>query len=149
MVTKESILRGIAGEYFVAAELSKRGYIAIITLRNTETADILCSDLNAKNPITIQVKTKQEAKRIWPLHKKAENLYSDKLYYIFVILNKEGVYPDFFIVSSRDVANYCKESHKQWLETLGKKGQKHNDNLVRNFCDIEGKYLGKWDLLKL
>ena len=31
-----SILVGVAGEYFAAAELSRRGYIASITLRNTK-----------------------------------------------------------------------------------------------------------------
>jgi len=29
-----NILGGVSGEYFVAAELSRRGYIASITLRN-------------------------------------------------------------------------------------------------------------------
>lgn len=37
-------LSGVAGEYFVAAELSRRGYIASITLRNTRGIDILASD---------------------------------------------------------------------------------------------------------
>ena len=35
-----SLLCGVAGEYFVAAELSRRGYIASITLRNTLGVDI-------------------------------------------------------------------------------------------------------------
>ena len=35
-----SILIGVAGEYFVAAELSRRGYVASITLRNTKGIDI-------------------------------------------------------------------------------------------------------------
>lgn len=34
-----SVLSGVAGEYYVAAELSKRGYIASITLRNTKGVD--------------------------------------------------------------------------------------------------------------
>jgi hypothetical protein len=31
-----SILTGVSGEYFAAAELSRRGYIASITLRNNK-----------------------------------------------------------------------------------------------------------------
>ena len=33
-------LTGIAGEYFVAAELSLRGFMASVTLRNNESIDI-------------------------------------------------------------------------------------------------------------
>ena len=39
----ESTQVGVAGEYFVAAELSLRGYIASITLRNTRGIDIIAS----------------------------------------------------------------------------------------------------------
>ena len=49
------IFAGIAGEYFVAGELSRRGYIASITLRNTANIDILAS--NGEKTINIQVKT--------------------------------------------------------------------------------------------
>jgi len=38
------ILVGVAGEYFVAAELSSLGYIASITLRNTKGIDILATN---------------------------------------------------------------------------------------------------------
>ena len=34
-------LSGISGEYFVAAELSRHGLIAAVTLRNTRGIDIL------------------------------------------------------------------------------------------------------------
>ncbi|PIW68446.1 MAG: aspartate ammonia-lyase, partial [Candidatus Omnitrophica bacterium CG12_big_fil_rev_8_21_14_0_65_42_8] len=34
------ILSGVAGEYLVAGELSRRGYIASITLRNSKGVDI-------------------------------------------------------------------------------------------------------------
>lgn len=36
-----SQLTGVAGEYFVAAELSRRGFIASITMRNSPGIDIL------------------------------------------------------------------------------------------------------------
>jgi hypothetical protein len=39
-----SILIGVSGEYFVAAELSRRGYVASITLRNTRGIDIVASN---------------------------------------------------------------------------------------------------------
>lgn len=57
------ILSGIAGEYFVAAELSRRGFIAAVTLRNTRGADILVSRTDSEKSATIQVKTIQTGKR--------------------------------------------------------------------------------------
>jgi hypothetical protein len=54
-----SVLVGVAGEYFVAAELSRRGYIASISLRNTCGLDILATNQDASRSITIQVKTSQ------------------------------------------------------------------------------------------
>ena len=39
-----STLIGVSGEYFVAAELSRRGYVASITLRNIKGIDIVVSN---------------------------------------------------------------------------------------------------------
>lgn len=69
-----SVLSGVSGEYFVAAELSRRGYVASITLRNTRGIDILVSNVNATKSVGIQVKTRQDAGSEWVLTKKAEEL---------------------------------------------------------------------------
>ena len=53
----DKILRGVAGEYLVAGELSKKGHIASITLRNTKGVDIMASNNDASNTAGIQVKT--------------------------------------------------------------------------------------------
>lgn len=69
-----SLLVGVSGEYFVAAELSRRGYIASITLRNTKGVDVLCSNFDATKTVGIQVKTSRCSKRVWILNQKAERL---------------------------------------------------------------------------
>ena len=53
------VLTGVAGEYFVAAELSRRGYIASISLRNTRGIDILATNQDGSRSINIQCKTNQ------------------------------------------------------------------------------------------
>lgn len=53
----ESTLVGVAGEYLVAGELSPRGYIASITLRNSRGIDIIASNPEATKSVSIQVKT--------------------------------------------------------------------------------------------
>src|SRR5713226_2271187 len=59
------ILTGVAGEYFVAAELSRQGYVASLTLRNTRGIDILASDPNATKSVGIQVKATQGPHTSW------------------------------------------------------------------------------------
>ena len=60
-------LCGIAGEYFVAAELSRRGYIASLTLRNTKGIDILASNTDETKSVGIQVKAIQGGGKEWML----------------------------------------------------------------------------------
>ena len=52
-----SILVGVSGEYFVAAELSRLGYVASVTLRNTRGIDILATNASASRSVGIQVKS--------------------------------------------------------------------------------------------
>lgn len=144
-----SVLSGVAGEYYVAAELTKRGYIASITLRNTKGVDILCSNSDASKSVAIQVKTNRRSNRSWMLNQKSEDYFADNLFYVFVNLNDNLKPPDYFIVSSKDVAKHAKDSHAEWLSAPGRGGQAHNDTTMRKFSDTEETYLDRWDLLDL
>ena len=144
-----SILSGVSGEYFVAAELSRRGYIASLTLKNTKGIDVLVSNAEATKFIGIQVKTNQSARKAWLLNEKNEKYYADNLFYVFVNLKNIDSFPDFYIVPSKTVAHHLKSSFRKWLDTPGKKGQPHKDNPMRMFKEEKDEYLGKWELLNL
>lgn len=144
-----SVLVGVSGEYFVAAELSKRGYLASITLRNTKGVDILCSSSDASKTVNIQVKSNRGSAKSWILNQKSEDGFAKNLYYVFVNLNFNDKHPDFFIVPSTVVSEYCRSTHSNWLNTPGKKGQAHKDNPMRKFDDPSGEYENRWDLLGL
>lgn len=144
----KSGLSGVAGEYFVAAQLSRLGYVASINLKNTRGVDILVMNEDAMKSVMIQVKTKQNSVREWILTKKAETLISPKLFYVFVNLNGLLGHPDFFIVPSAIVAAACSKEHRTWLASPGKKGP-HQDNSIRKFRDLEGVYKDKWEVLGL
>lgn len=143
-----SISSGITGEYLAAGELSRHGYIASVTLKNSKGVDILVTNSNATKTLAIQVKTNQGSNKWWLLDKKAEDSYSKSLFYIFVNLNN-GKTPDFYIVPSKVVAKFVIKTHKKWLKTPGREGQAHNDNPMRGFKDKGEKYLNKWELLNL
>ena len=147
-MTKSNILTGISGEYYVAAELSRLGYIASITLRNTRGIDILCSNADASKHVSIQVKTTHKSRNSWMINKKSEEYYSPKHFYVFVLLN-DREHPKFFIVPSKIVVNYIKSDYKEWIKGKSKTGKKHKDSSIRKFRDLEEKYLNRWELLGL
>jgi hypothetical protein len=141
-------ITGIAGEYFVAGELSRRGFMASVTLRNNDSIDIHASKLSDNKILAIQVKTNQFGGRSWPLSKKAESIKSENLFYIFVALKGLTERPEYFIVPSEYIADRLKNGHAKWLATPGKKGQSHQDTNMRQFQDKEGQFLEQWDLLR-
>src|SRR5438093_5499225 len=109
MAKLSSVQTGIAGEYLVAAELSRRGFVASLTLRNTRGIDILASNRNATKSVGIQVKTCQGTRADWMLNKKAEADLAENLFYVFVCLPPSGS-PLFYVVPRDVVARYVQES---------------------------------------
>ena len=144
-----SLLAGVAGEYFVAAELSRRGHIASISLRNTRGIDILATNSEASRSITLQCKTNQLAHKVWILNVKCEDFISDTHFYVFVALGGVLERPSYHIVPSRVVAKHTSTSHGEWLRTPGRAGRQHVDNPVRNFSDSDDEFLERWDSLGL
>lgn len=142
------ILTGIAGEYFVAAELSRRGYVASLTLRNTRGIDILASNTDATKSVGIQVKANSAKKPHWLLSQKAESDIAENLFYVFVNLNGTDA-PEYYIVPRAEVAKQVRDSHKAWLARPRLDGQAHRDNTIRVFRDPDKKYLNAWHLLGL
>lgn len=148
MKTLSSILTGVAGEYFVAAELSRRGFVASLTLRNTRGIDILASNADATKSVGIQVKTCQGHHPIWILNAKAEVDVAENLFYVFVCLPAQGE-PSFYVVPRAIVAKYARDTHSKWLATPGLKGQQRRPSNMRKFKDPAGAYRNRWDLLGL
>ncbi len=143
-----SVLSGVAGEYLVAGELSRHGFLAAITLRNAKGVDIIATNSTATRSVAVQVKTRYSRGRFWVLNEKAEKNYSKNLFYVFVSLNF-GKPADFHIAPSKVVAETIKKHNRKWLRTLGKKGQKRNQTSMRTFHDDAGKFLNRWDILGL
>lgn len=146
MPNETNVNIGNAGEYFVAGELERRGFTVAVPMSNVKDFDILAIDRETHKQIAIQVKTTGYKQKKWTLSKKNENLIGDDIFYIFVSLNELDT-PEYHIVPSKIVANTIKESHNKWLETPGKKGQKHNNTNIRVFLDNEDLFFDKWDLL--
>lgn len=135
---------GVAGEYYVAAELSRRGYLAAITLRNSKGVDILVSNPEGDKLVSIQAKTTQN-KQKWILSKKVEEEKSENKYFVFVNIPEVITEsPKYYIVSSTNLAKNIYEGHRRWLSEPGKNDKIRNDSDVRQF---DPKYFSKDELL--
>ena len=142
-------LSGVAGEYFVAGELSRRGFIASITLRDTAGVDVLVARRDAASTACIQVKTNQKTAKCWVLSQKAETLIQANLFYVFVNLHGLDKAPTYHVVPSAVVAAHCRQHHKEWLAGTRPDGGQRKDSTMRKFRDEKGEWEGRWDCLNL
>ena len=102
---------GAAGEYFVAAEISRRGAIATITPRNVLGLDILASSIDGRRHVGIQVKTKS-AGRDWPLGNKAI-LNPPEIFYVFPNLSGEVI--EYYIIPSSVVFKIVEGEFQEYI----------------------------------
>lgn len=145
----ETTLVGVAGEYLVAGELTLRGYLAAITLRNSRGVDIIVSSSDGARSVSIQVKSNSSGRPSWILTKKSESFASDNHFYVFVALKEMGLRPSFYIVPSRIVAKHVRTTHASWLSEPKKDGTPRKDSSMRKFDDPSGKYLEAWHIIDL
>jgi hypothetical protein len=148
MPNETNVNIGNSGEYFVAGELERRGFTVAVPMSNVKDFDILAIHRETHEQYAIQVKTTGYKQKKWTLAKKNEELIGDNIFYVFVSLNELDT-PEYHIVPSKIVAETIKVSHQNWLDTPGKKGQKHNDTNIRVFLDEEDDFLDKWHLLEM
>jgi hypothetical protein len=90
---------GLSGEYFVAAELLRRGYSVGITMGNAKAIDILAE--KDGHQYIIQVKAIFKKKNIgWPMMRDKVN---EQIFYVFVNLNGDKMSePDYFIANGKE-----------------------------------------------
>ncbi|CAD0218299.1 hypothetical protein [Chryseobacterium sp. JV274] len=106
---------GLSGEYFVAAELLRRGFSVGITMGNAKAIDILAEKDDKK--FVIQVKAIYKRKNNgWPIMKERINLNH---YYIFVNLNADQMSaPDFYIATGQEAYDQCRQYSTRGIITI-------------------------------
>jgi len=120
----------LAGEYFVAAELYRRGFSVGMTIGNAKAIDLFANKDN--KTFSIQVKAIRNRKSSgWPMMK---NKVLDDVLYIFVNLNDQEN-PDYYIATGKE----AREKVKQYS--------------TRGIIDVsslkKGNFLDRWDKLEL
>lgn len=160
MSEKEKSTRGNASQFFVAGELCRRGFSAVVTLGNTPNTDILCSNIEGTKFVHIQVKTFVPGNRTCSVGLKAEKEFGSNFFWVLGGIPKADMKDEFlyYIIPSAVMAKSVIETHKLWLQTPGKNNQAHKDNPVRaitlppyksSFGGLDlNKYLNRWDLIE-
>ncbi|MGA2272757.1 MAG: hypothetical protein ABSH00_04320 [Bryobacteraceae bacterium] len=97
MPDRQTAITAAAGEFYVAYQLSARGYVVAIPRANVPSIDLLVSDVTGARSVSIQVKTSSGAKRtfkrnpekdrwVFDVGEKGKYLRGEKFFYAFVDL---------------------------------------------------------------
>jgi len=115
---------GLAGEFFVAAELLKRGLQASLTLGNAKSIDLFA--INEKGTrFTIQVKALRSVNYFLIDLEGVQ----DACCYVFVVLNKPDIPPDYYIVPGCDLRS-DPSKFGRWFAEYAKMPGIHPKDLV-------------------
>ncbi|MEK7656120.1 MAG: hypothetical protein AAB412_00040 [Elusimicrobiota bacterium] len=151
--------RGSASQFFVAAELCRRGLVANVTLGNCPNIDVLCTDKSAARFAHIQVKTFVPGNRTCAVGVKAEKDFGKSFFWVLAgIPEPNQARPfEYYIIPSQDMACNVRAQHKVWVAKPGMKGQKHDSSTKIRSIALPPKtnyngwdlspYLNRWDLI--
>lgn len=94
----------LAGEYFVAAELYRRGFSVGMTIGNAKAIDLFANKDN--KTLSVQVKAIRNKKSVgWPMMK---DKVIDDILYVFVNLNDQSN-PDYYIATGEEARSKVKQ----------------------------------------
>ncbi len=152
----EGGLIGNAGEYYVIAELLKRGIVAALAPRNAPAFDILATRGN--RTVRIRVKTKSQECPIWQYSVKKDgsifrNLSKHRDFTVLVDLAMATKDLKFYIVSTCRINKLLNKDFEEWVNTPGKNNRPHDpENKKRNLSQEKyarelSTYLNQWEKL--
>ncbi|MBA7564070.1 hypothetical protein ES695_21515 [Candidatus Atribacteria bacterium 1244-E10-H5-B2] len=152
----EGALIGNAGEYYVMAELLKRGIIAALAPRNAPAFDILAT--RKKQTVKIRVKTKSQEYPMWYYSVKKDgsifrNLSKDGDFTVLVDLAMATKDLKFYIVPTHQIDGWLREGFDEWVKTPGKNNRPHDPTnklrylIQEKYARELSKYLNQWEKL--
>ena len=140
--------RGNASQFFIAGELCRRGYTAVVTLGNSPNTDILCSNIEGTRFVHIQVKTFMPGNRTCSVGMKSTKNFGDNFFWILGGIPMPGSAKPFeyYVIPDAIMAKNVEYAHKQWMAAVGIKGQKHNESKISTVHLPPYKSVSGWDI---
>jgi hypothetical protein len=106
----------LAGEYFVAAEIYRRGYSVAMTLGNAKAIDLFAE--HEAQTVNVQVKAIRDKNSIgWPM---MIDKVVDGVVYVFVCLNAPGEPPDYYLCNSDEARGLVKQYRTRGIVDLSR-----------------------------
>lgn len=156
---------GTSGEFFVLAELTRRGWTAAATARNNRAYDILAKRRDDQAGIRVKTKTSTFTLFQWNAKPNGDISIGMTAEHDFCVLvdipqdDKTG--PTYYVVPTYVIDNWLREDFLMWVTSPGAKGQqraKDNKRRILYVDDDTSKlghsyrqrlvpYLGAWDPL--
>ena len=142
---------GRAGEYFVVAELNKRGAFAVPFAGNMPKIDLIACNQDQSRTIHIQVKTKRGG-RSWHSSiagsKPMTPPTDETNFWVFVDLSDANSQPRYWIVPDWWMLDNIYKSHMAYLNRHGGT-RARNPDLKHHAIEESrlGEWEGRWDIL--
>ncbi len=136
-VRNANTLIGTAGEYYVCAELCRLGYLALLTPKNNPLFDVVATNVDGTNSISIQVKTRSmRNKQGWKLNKQVSATDTPGVPFVVLVNMHERRAPDFFIYRYSEFVARVIEIFENYMAKPKRSGEPHKDPGFRWFDEI-------------
>lgn len=144
---------GRAGEYYVVAELNKRGAFAVPFAGNMPKIDVIACNKDESRTVYIQVKTKRGGKTWHSSIKDCRPMDpnpDESFFWVFVDLGIDDVQPRFWIVYDWWIKNDIYEAHQDYLIKHVGIRPGNPDSLHHAVEERRlGGWEGRWDILNI
>ena len=113
----------LAGEFYVAAELNRRGIFASVTYGAAKNADVLAFDQQSRQTAVIEVKTTAVPNKKWITgrHSIDKNSIDSQSFWVLVLLpnqeNTDGS-PRFFVFTSQELVEKVSDQDSKGVYSL-------------------------------
>ncbi|HEV2379280.1 MAG TPA: hypothetical protein VG206_05740 [Terriglobia bacterium] len=132
---------GNAGEFFVLAELTRRGWTAALTARNNRAYDILAKRGEASAAIRVKTKGGGFSLFQWTAKPSGDvflEMTADRDFCVLVdIPADDGAGPTYYVLQTSIIDKWLKDDFKQWVTTRGARGQQRDASNSRRLFYVD------------
>ena len=130
-------LVGTAGEYYVCAELCRRGYLALMTPKNNPLFDVVATTSDGMKSVSIQVKTRSvRNNQGWKLGADIASDEKAKGLYVVLVNLKEVEAPEFYVYERKDLAKRVQAVYDAYMAKPKKDGLARKTVAFRWFDEV-------------
>lgn len=143
-------LVGTAGEYYVCAELCRRGFLALLTPKNNPLFDVVATNPDGSTAVSIQVKTRSvHNHQGWKLGGPVDPTATPGVPFVILVNLCQDRLPDFYIYQYADFATRVDEVFRAYISKPKRTGEARKDPGFRwfdeiNFTDADRACLNNW-----